>query len=116
MNWEFQSITTIDALGLIEEYRQLAIGGIEQWLDQMSKGLIEYEEKQPEPGFTEFPRGFYHEGPSYSFRFRMYGPGGCLSPAEYDVKVDQTFYPVYDEKKAKLRPRIRLIQNVEAIS
>jgi hypothetical protein len=87
MNWEFHSVHETDSKELIKEFSQLAAEGLEQWLDsQHSLGFID---EQPESSFSEFPRGFYHEGPSYTVRYNY----GSLSPAEYDVTVHQTFYP-----------------------
>jgi hypothetical protein len=107
MNWEFHSVHETDSKELIKEFSQLAAEGLEQWLDsQHSLGFID---EQPESSFSEFPRGFYHEGPSYNFRFRAYGEGGCLSPAEYDVTVQQTFYPDYTPPLNLSRRRNRTI-------
>ena len=111
MNWEFHAVHHKRLPELINDYCYLAERGIEEWLEHG----VQHIEKQPESGFSEFPRDFYHEGPSYSFRFKAYGPGGCLSPAEYDVKVEQIFYPVYDTS-FKEKVRLRYIQNMESIS
>jgi hypothetical protein len=110
MNWEFHAVNSTDSKELMLEYRTLAILGIEGWLATHK----EPTETQEGAGISEFPRGFYHDGPSYSFRIRVWGPGGCMSPAEYDVAVTRTFHPrPYD--KTKDRMRIRIIDCVPPI-
>ena len=54
MNWEFHAVTKTDSTELIAEYRQLAVEGIEFWLDHG----FEWPEKQPEAGYSEKPKGF----------------------------------------------------------
>jgi hypothetical protein len=93
MNWEFHAVTEIDSVALLKKYRQLAMEGIKQWLETH----VEPKEIQPETSYSEKPPGFFSKGPWYSFRTRVYGPGGCLDPAEYDVTVKQTFYPMFDQ-------------------
>jgi len=119
MNWEFHAVTHTDSKELIETYRWLAIDAITEWIEDVELELVETKEPQPEGGFEEFPPGFFHVGPSYCFRFRVYGPGGCMNPPEYDVTVKQTFYPVFDkelyEETMKRRMRFRTISKATPI-
>lgn len=97
MNWEFHAVHGIDAVAMIKEYSALAAEGIEVWLATH----VEPKEKQEEAGYTEFASGFFRDESkdpfAYRFRFRCgyYGKSGYVSldPPEYDVTVQQTFYP-----------------------
>ena len=137
MNWEFHAVTKTDSTELIAEYRQLAVEGIEFWLDHG----FEWPEKQPEAGYSEKPKGFFSEGPWYNYRMTVWGegpvvmgsnvecwrsrprhryrPSGCLNPPEYDVIVNQTFYPVFDkavwDEYVKKGLRVRKISRVAPI-
>jgi len=94
MNWEFHAVNATDSKAMIAEYSAIAAEALEQWIENAS---LETDKQPAGDEYAEYPKGYIH-GPSYSFRFRVYGPGGCLSPAEYDVKVEQTFYPIFDKK------------------
>jgi hypothetical protein len=117
MIWEFTAVQHTDSKALIAEFREIMICGLEQWIEDYELELVEMKEVQPEAGIEEFPRGFYHEGPSYSFRCRVYGPGGCLDPAEYDVKVEQVFYPKFDREvyEKQMKKRTRWIDSIPSI-
>jgi len=99
VNWEFHSVHKTDSKELVKEFSEYAAESVERWIYTLS--LTALKEKQPEADMAEFPPGFYHDGASYNYRFRVYGPGGCLSPAEYDVTVKQTFYLVYTPPTSK---------------
>ena len=100
MNWEFHAAIRRDVPQMIEDFRSIMADGIEAWLD----AHVEPKAKQDESGVSEFPKGFYHEGPSYSFRYRAgyYKDGKYVSmdPDEFDIVVTQTFHggytPTYD--------------------
>lgn len=117
MNWEFHAVQSTDTIILIEQYRAIMEDGIEEWLETH----VEPKEVQPKSGYSEYPLGFYHEGPSYSFRIRcgFHDKDGFvyLDPAEYDVSVQQTFFPpsVERQKAFLKRPRIRQIKNISPI-
>ena len=88
MNWEFHSVHETDSKELVKEFSEYAAESVERWIYTLS--LTALKEKQPESSlYTEFPRGFYHEGVSYRFNFRLHGA------AEYDVTVQQTSYPKF---------------------
>jgi hypothetical protein len=97
MNWEFRAVHSTDSKALISEYRELAIAGLERWLATH----VEPTEKQEEAGHSEFPTGFFRDESkdpfAYRFRFRVgyYSKDGFINmdPPEYDVAVQQTFYP-----------------------
>lgn len=122
MNWEFHAVQSTDSKKLMKEYRPIIIDALEHWIRATELGYTEEDARQEESLISEFPQGFYHEGPSYSFRFRVWGPGGYLGPAEYDVSVKQTFYPNFDKKawrkamKKRQRKRTRYIMDRAVIS
>lgn len=110
MNWEFRAATTKDVPQMIDLYGRIAAEVIEDWIEKFESE----KEVQPESSFAEKPTGFYAEGPWYNFRFRMYGPKGAIGPPEFDIKVEQTFYPAPSEPMPGTR--VRRIERVEAIS
>ncbi len=105
---------------MIGEYAALAEEAIDQWL----LTHVEPTEKQEEAWIEEFPSGFFRDESkhptAYRFRFRCgyYEQGVWVSfdPPEYDVTVQQTFYPQRSKTgKPFLHTRVRYIDNAPPI-